>query len=308
MEHTSENAGSRRLLWHWLVALIAAVALGVVVGVWLVTGTQQAREPSDDVLPIGRNLTIGDVTVELSGVATTVEGVEFHYSHSTSDPEMAVYPVGQPKVVNGEESLARIRKTVAEGGNRFTTSFTWRKRDADVPDTVDLHMGSFVVSRPEVSGGGQIELGEEYRSRITTDRRSVVVPLAAEFILDGRHFRATEMRLMRDPDSTEFTSFVLTIKPVDDLTNITEIAFVGDSNVSATDEAGNSYGWLGTNTLWKRSPGSRTVVKQELRFAGAPPPSGTTLNLNIEGAGEAVGPFVFEDILIHADGRQYEGR
>ena len=303
MEHTSENAGSRRLLWPWLVALVAAVALGVVVGVWLLTGTQQAWESSDVILPIGRNLTIGDVTVELSGVVSNDEGVAFHYSHSTSDPDMAIYPVGQPKVVNGEESLARIRKTVAEGGNRFTTSFTWRKRDADVPNTVGLHMGSFVVSRPEVSGGGQIELGEEYRSRIATDRRSVAVPLTTEIILDGRHFRATELRLSRDRSSTEFTNFVLTIKPVNDLANITELASVGEANVSVTDEAGSSYRWLGTRTVWQRSPGSRTVERQELRFAGAPP-SGTTLNLIIEGAGEVVGPFVLENIPLHADSGQ----
>ena len=304
MEHTSENAGSRRLLWPWLVALVAAVALGVVVGVWLLTGTQQVRGASDDVLPIGRSLTTGDVTVELSGVASTAEGVEFHYSHSTSDPDMAVYPVGQPEVVNGEESLARIRRTVAEGGNRFTTSFTWRKRDADVSNTVDLHMGSFVVSRPEVAGSGQIELGEAFRTPIATDKRDVKVPLTAEIILDGRHFRATEMRLTRDPDSTEFTSFVLTIKPVGDLANITELASVGEANVSVTDEAGSSYRWLGTKTVWQQSPQSRTVVMQELKFAGAPPPSGTMLNLNIEGAGEAVGPFVFEDIPLLADDEQ----
>jgi len=304
MEYTSENAGSRRLLWPRLVALVSAVGLCAAVGIWLLTGTQQTREPSDDVLPIGRNLTIGDVTVELSGVVSTAEGVEFHYSHSTSDPDMAVYPVGQPEVVNGEESLARIRKTVAEGGNRFTTSFTWRKRDADVPNTVDLHMGSFVVVRPEVAGGGQIALGEAFRTPIATDKHDVKVPLTAEIILDGRHFRATEMRLTRDPDSTEFTSFVLTIKPVGDLANITELATVGDANVLISDDAGNFYRWLGTETLWKQSPGSRTVVKQELRFAGAPPPSGTTLNLNIEGVGEVIGPFVFEDIPLLADDEQ----
>ena len=304
MEHTSENAGSRRLLWPCLVALVAAVGLCTAVGIWLLTGTQQAREPSDDVLPIGRSLTFGDVTVELSGVLSTYEGVVFHYSHSTSDPDMGIYPVGQPEVVNGDESLARISQTVAKGGNRFTTSFTWRKRDAGVPNTVDLHLGSFVVSRPEVSGGGQIELGEEYRSRIAAGQRSVEVPLTAEISLDGRHFHATEMRLSRDADATEFASLVLTIKPVDDLAGLTELAPVGDTNITLADDAGNSYSWLGTRTLWQRSPESRRVVMQELRFAGAPSASGSTLNLNIEGVGEAVGPFVFEDISLLADGKQ----
>lgn len=304
MEHTSENAGSRRLPWPWLVAIVAAGALGVVVGVWLLTGAQQTRESSDVILPIGRSLTIGDVTVELSGVISTYEGVEFHHSHSTSDPDMAVYPVGQPEIVNADEHMARISQTVAEGGDRFTTSFTWRKKDADVPRVVDLRLGSYVVSQPGLSGGGQIPLGEKYPSRVATDKRNVEVPLTSEIILGDRTFRATEMRLTRDPDTREFINFVLTIKPVNDLASITELAPVGDTSITLTNDAGRSYRWLGTKTLWKHSSESRTVVMQELRFAGTPPASGSTLNLNIKGAGEVVGPFVFEDVRLVAEDEQ----
>ena len=298
MEHTTENAGSRRLLRPWLVSLIALIALSLAAGVWLYSKTKQGTAPSDDVLAIGRSLTIGGVTVELSGVVSDDEGVEILYSLNTSNPDVALYPVGQPDMANGEESLARINKTVAEGGSRYKTSFTWRKRDEGVPDAVDLHMGSFVGSRPGLSGGGQISLGDEYRTSIAAEGRYAKVPLAADILLDGRLYRANEMLLLRDSDSTEFTRFVLTIKPVDDLASVAELAPVGDTSITLTDDAGRSYRWLGTRTLWKRSSESRTIVRQELKFAGAPPASSSTLTLSIKGASEVVGPFVFEDFRL----------
>ena len=304
MEHTTGNASSRRLLRPWLVGLIALIALCLAAGVWLYSKTPQWTEPRDDVLAIGRSLTIGDVTVELSGFVSNDEGVEIIYSLNTSNPDVALHPVGQPDMANGEESLARINETVAEGGNRFTTSFTWRKRDEGVPDAVDLHMGSFVVSRPGLSGGGQIPLGEEYRASVADDGHYAEVSLAADILLDGRLYRASEILLLRESGSTEFNSFNLIIKPVDDLASITELASAGDTSITLTDDAGSSYRWLGTKTLWKRSPGSRTVVMQELKFVGAPPASGSTLTLGIKGAGEVVGPFVFKDVRLVAEDEQ----
>ena len=156
-------------------------------------------------------------------------------------------------MLNDNDPEARISKTIAEGSNRFTTSFTWRRRDEGVPDAVDLHMGSFVIVRPEVSGGGQISLGDEYRSSIAAEGHYAEVPLAADILLDGRLYRANEMLLLRESGSTEFTRFVLTLKPVDDSARIMEIASAGKTSVTLTDDAGSSYRWLGTKTLWKRS-------------------------------------------------------
>ena len=281
------------------VCLVLLSSLSMM-GCQLGLGEQRPEEPIESGLAIDRSLTMGEVTVKLTELISTEDGVNIRHSHRASDPDVALYPVGQPEIVNADEPIARIGKTVAEGGNLSTTSFTWRKSAVGVPDVADVRMGSFVVSRPEVSGAGQIELGEDYRSRIEADKRNVGVPLKAEITLDGRHFRATEMLLTREPGSKEFAGFVLTIKPADDVASITELAPVGSTSVILTDDADSSYRWLGTKTLWKRSPESRTVVKQELKFAGAPPASGSRLNLNIEGVGEVVGPFVFKDVPLLA--------
>ena len=275
------------------LALLSSLSM---IGCQLGLGEQRPEEPIEIGIAIDRSLTMGEVTVELSELVSTEDGVNIRHWHGTSDPDVIIHPVGQPEIVSADESMARISKSFAEGGNLFTTSFTWRKSDVGVPDVADVRMGSFVVSRPEVSGAGQIELGEEYRSRIATDKRNVEVPLTAKVTLAGRHFRATEMLLTREPGSKEFAGFVLTIKPADDVASVTELAPVGSTSVILTDDADSSYRWLGTTTLWKRSPESRTVVKQELKFAGAPPASVSRLNLNIEGVGEVVGPFVFKDV------------
>ena len=290
-----------RMVAATCLALILPLAM---VGCQLGLGEQRPASPSDNVLAIDRSLTIADITVELSELVITEDGVDIRHSHSPSDSDLALYPVGQPEIANRDEPIARIAKTVAEGSNRFATSFTWRKRDEGVPNVVDMHMGSFVVSRPGLSGEGQITLGEEYRASIAAEGHYAKVPLAADILLDGRLYRANEMLLLREPGSTEFTRFVLTIKPVDDLASITELATVGNTSVTLTDDAGSSYRWLGTKTLWKRSPESRTVVMQELRFAGAPPASGSTLNLKTRGAGEVVGPFVFKDVRLVAEDEQ----
>ena len=290
-----------RVVTATCLALFLPLAM---VGCQLGLGGQRPASPSDNVIAVGRSLTIADITVELSELVITEDGVDIRHSHSTSDLDLALYPVGQPELLNGDDPKARISKTVAEGSNRFTTSFTWRKRDEGVPDAVHLYLGSFVVSRSSLSGGGQISLGEEYRASIAAEGHYAKVSLAADILLDGRLYRASEILLLREPGSTEFNSFNLTIKPVDDLASITELASAGDTSITLTDDAGSSYRWLGTKTLWKRSPGSRTVVMQELKFVGAPPASGSTLTLGIKGAGEVVGPFVFKDVRLVAEDQQ----
>ena len=283
---------------------LAMFSLMAMVGCQLASGEQRLTEPSENALRIDRSLTLADITVTLSELVITEEGVELHHSHGASDPDLALRPVGQPEMVKGDDPIARISEMVAKGDNGFVTSSTWRRRDDGLPNAVDLHMDSFVVIRRDVSGGGQISLGEEYRSRIAADKRNVKVPLTAEITLHGRLFIATEMRLTRDRASTEFTRFVLTITPADGLASITELASVGDANITLTDDAGSSYRWLGTRTLWQRSSESRTIARQELMFAGVPPASVSTLNLNIKGAGEIVGPFVFRDVPLPADGER----
>ena len=285
-----------------MMSIILLMPLAMV-GCHLGLGVQRSEEPIGSMLAIDRSLTMAEVTVELSELASTKNGVDIRHSYSTSDPDSALYPVGQPAIMTGDQPVARISKTIAEGDNTFVTSFTWRKRDDGLPNTVDLHMDSFVVIRRDLSGGGQISLGEEYRSHIAADKRNVEVPVTAEITLHGRLFMATEMRLTREPASTEFTRFVLTVTPVDGLASITELASVGDANITLTDDTGSSYRWLGTRTLWQRSSESRTIARQELMFAGVPPASVSTLNLNIKGAGE-VGPFVFRDVPLPADGEQ----
>ena len=121
------------------LALLLPLAM---VGCQLGLREQRSASPSDNVLAIDGSLTIADITVELSELVITEDGVDIHHSHSTSDPDLALYPVGQPEMGNGDEPIARISKTVAEGSNRFTTSFTWRKRDEGVPNAVDMRRWS----------------------------------------------------------------------------------------------------------------------------------------------------------------------
>ena len=250
-----------------------------------------------DALSIDRSITIGDVTVALSQAVGTDERIEIRHSYQAVNADVALYPVGLPDILNDQESIARIDKTVAESGNHFVTTFVWRRNAGDT-DTADIYLGSLVVSEPELSGEGQIVLGEEYRSGIATESHYAEVPLSDDISVGDRQYRVTEMALLREQDSPEFTSFILTIRPVNESASVTELASVVGNGVSLTDDAGHSYRWLGTTTRWNHSLESRTVAWQEIKFAGSPQVSGGLLSLGLRGAGVVVGPFVFEDVRL----------
>ncbi len=119
---------------------------------------------------------LNGIIVALSQAVRTDERIEIRHSYQAMNADVALYPVGLPDILNDQESIARIDKTVAESGNHFVTTFVWRQNAGDT-DTADIYLGSLVVSEPELSGEGQIVLGEEYRSRITTGSHYAEVPL-----------------------------------------------------------------------------------------------------------------------------------
>ena len=57
-----------------------------------------------------------------------------------------------------------------------------------------------------------------------------------------------------------------------------------------------------SRTGWNKDPDSRTVAWQQLSFEGAHSGLSSTLTLSVTGGGEAVGPFVFEDIRLVPEG------
>ena len=254
-----------------------------------------------DALLIDRNMSIDGITVELSQAIRTDERIEIRHSYQAANAGVVLYPVGRPDILNGQESIARIDRAVAESGSHFATNFAWRRNAGDT-DTADIHLGSLVVSEPELSGEGQIVLGEEYRSGIATDSHYAEVPLSDDISVGDKQYRVTEMLLLREQNSPEFSSFILTVRPVNESASVTELASVVGTGVTLTDDAGGSYRWLGTTTRWNHSLESRTVAWQEIKFAGTPAVSGVMLSLGLRGAGVLVGPFVFQDVRLVAEG------
>ncbi len=290
---------SRRVSLFLVLGLIAAAA---VVSIFAAEPILLAQS-NDRTLTIDETLTIGDITVELSESVKTADGLDIGYTYRPSKADMVVHPIGVPEIRSSETAVG-ARKGVVNSRNNFTASFPWNPGKSGYNETADISLGSFVVSKPDIFGSARIELGTDYASGIPASEQSASVSLDTDLHVGERHYRITDMTLLRDTESAGFSTFKLTLHPVNDSAGNTEIASGGKASVVLTDDAGNTYQWLGTRTHWSKSRNSRNVAWQQLTFEGTLPPSVSTLSLDITGGGNVAGPFVFEDVrVVPVDGR-----
>ena len=272
----------------------------------VVVATTVMAQTDDATLTVGRSLTIGDITVELSEITETPDGLDIRHTYRTARSDTDAYLIGVPEIRTGEAWVG-ARKGVRAGDNSLTTNIPWRSEVPGYGEVASVNLGSFVVSTPDISGSAQIALGADYASDIVTEDLSVEIPLNADLRMGSRHYRITKMILVRNPDAADFRDFRLTITPVNEAADKTELAAGGPAAVTLTDNNGNAYAWLGARTRWDNSPTSRTIEWQQLTFEGLPPSATSALTLNIRGGGDVVGPFVFESVrLVSEDIEQTE--
>lgn len=282
---------------------IFAICLAAATVLWFLADSTLLAQSTDDSLTTDESLTISGITVELSESVKTAKGIDIGHTFRTGNADMVLHPIGVPEIRSGE-TVVRARKGVVGGRGNFTTSIPWDTAKAKHTNVADVDLGSFVVSKPNISGSSRISLGADYGASIATESSSASILLNANLDVSGRRYLVSKMTLFGNENGAGFSSFSLTLSPKNDAAKRTEIASGGVADVALTDDRGNSYQWTRTRTNWNKDTNSRTVAWQQLSFDGAPPSTASTLTLSVTGGGEVVGPLVFEDVrLVSGDGK-----
>ena len=221
-------------------------------------------------LPINLTQTIGGFTVELTAIKDTADGIEIKKSYQTNIPLENYLSVGSPEI-------------------RYSNGVTESEFDAYLPapgEEVDISLGSFIVADTGLSGVVDIPLSSRAENGDLSPQ--------PELLVGSKRYAITSLL------SAE-TQTTISVKPLNQAAQYGIVGVGANAPVDAilSDGAGKSYNFFFGSMEFH--PFNQALEKQTLVFAGidlANLPSSEVLTLTIRGAGNVVGPFVFENVHV----------
>ena len=227
-------------------------------------------------LPINLTQTIGGFTIELTAIEDTADGIEVKQSYQTNISEMNYLPVGSPEI-------------------RYSDGVTDSADGASLPapgEDVDISLGSFIVADTGLSGVVDIPLSSRAENGDLSPQ--------PELLVGSKRYAVTSLRFETFP-WFEGMRVIVDTKPLNRAAEYGMLGVVAFSSAHATltDGDGGVYDILFGSTEF--APFNQVVNGQSLMFKSAERKcfsSGDILTLNIRGAGNIVGPFVFENVHV----------
>lgn len=285
-----------------IVASVSAVTVAILVA-------QDIGASEDGTLVVNRSLTIDDVTVKLESLKVDSGVLEVRHSASTTPKELYAYDHGLHivKFANGEEIELLANRADANGATQ-TSYFLLGRRQLGINDVVDVNLGTYLVPRADIFGSTRIDLPKGFYEAFQAGQE--YIPLDAELFADyhhkvisdeSLHYRITSIGIFENRHPVAST-FNLTLEPTNSWSEQLPLASVGDDKVILKDDEGREYGFGGTSAHWERQFVDGHRVRKlgyiRLRFDGLPSPTASHFKLQIEGAAESIGPFVFEGVHV----------
>lgn len=287
------------------ILLIVAFGVALTALVYYGVSTEAVVQESDPALTvlttqtINRNLTIGEITVELEEVKHSPDTLTAMYSYQVSDTNLVV-----DQMINGID-LIRADGSVNDSLSSYRTddgskvvNFDVSTRIPGAGENVSISLGSYIVAAPEISGSVNIPLGSEYATALGKESETngpVRIPLQTEMSIGDRRYNVAEMLVFPQ-------KFRLWIYPVNESARSAELGVIDPSSVvTLIDNTGTSYRYLGGDTAFDNlSP--RGHKWRQFIFVGRVLPSVTSLTFSVNGGANIVGPFVFENIALVSEG------
>lgn len=227
-------------------------------------------------LPINLTQTIGGFTVELTAIKDTADGIEVKKSYQTNISEMNYLSVGSPEI-------------------RYSNGATESEFDAYLPapgEAVDISLGSFIVADTGLTGAVDIPLSSMAKNGDLSPQ--------PELLVGSKRYAITSLRFETFP-WFEGMRVIVDTKPLNRAAEYGMLGVVAFSSAHATltDGDGGVYDILLGSTEF--APFNQVVNGQSLTFKSTERKrfsSGDILTLSIHGAGNIVGPFVFENVHV----------
>ena len=227
-------------------------------------------------LPINLTQTIGGFTVELTAIEDTADGIEVKQSYQTNISEMNYLPVGSPEI-------------------RYSDGVTDSADGASLPapgEDVDISLGSFIVADTSLTGAVDIPLSSRAENGDLSPQ--------PELLVGSKRYAVTSLRFETFP-GFEGMRVIVDTKPLNRAAEYGMLGIVASSPAHATltDGGGSVYDVAFGRT--KFAPFNQALTGQSLMFESAERKrfsSGDILTLSIRGAGNIVGPFVFENVHV----------
>ena len=227
-------------------------------------------------LPINLTQTIGGFTVELTAIKDTADGIEVKRSYQTNIPLENYLSVGSPEI-------------------RYSNGVTESEFDAYLPapgEAVDISLGSFIVADTSLTGAVDIPLSSRAENGDLSPQ--------PELLVGSKRYAVTSLRFETFP-GFEGMRVIVDTKPLNRAAKYGMLGIVAFSSAHATltDGDGGVYDVLFGSTEF--APFNQVVNGQSLTFESMERKrfsSGDILTLSIRGAGNIVGPFVFENVHV----------
>lgn len=227
-------------------------------------------------LPINLTQTIGGFTVELTAIEDTADGIEIKQSYQTNISEKNYLQIGSPEI-------------------RYSNGVTESEFDAYLPapgEEVDISLGSFIVADTSLTGAVDIPLSSRAENGDLSPQ--------PELLVGSKRYAVTSLGF-ETIQGFEGMRVIVDTKPLNRAAEYGMLGIVAFSSAHATltDGDGGVYDVLFGRT--KFAPFNQALTGQSLMFESAERKrfsSGDILTLNIRGAGNIVGPFVFENVHV----------
>ena len=296
--------------WSLRKIYVITVILTIVVGVTVVIA-QDMLAGYDGGLDVNRTITIGDITVTLESLKAESGVLEVVHSASTNPKKVRAYGYGQHSVVfkNGDE--IELDGNMADADGRTQTSyFVIGGRGLGIDDVVTINLGSYLVPREDIFGSTRIDLPQDFYKAFKEGHE--VMRLDADLFADyhhnvisddSLHYRITRLTLKEARNPSVSSLMTLKLEPANEWARQVPLAAVGGDRVILKDDVGGEYGRGGTSVRWGGSEevegySVRKISEVVLMFSALPSPNASYFELQVEGAAESVGPFVFEDVQV----------
>ena len=242
--------------------------------------------------------TIGNITVTLHEVTKAGEIVGLRYSYEIDHPTLGendLLAFGAPKLKHLDGKVTRLHEHVNVNENTEIFKFKPHSTSTGIEDqsgnTIDAHVGWYVIPRHDVSSTANIAVGPSYASAMKDEETYIEVDLAADLTAGDRTYQVA--KLFADKGM----GFGLIIVPANNEAKNFALGSVGPMEVTLTDNLGTSFLFNGSSTGTVEAASGIEVASQQFNFLGELDPAATSLKLTIEGGGgEVVGPFVFDGI------------
>ena len=212
----------------------------------------------------------------MTAIEDTADGIEVKQSYQTNIPLKNYLPVGSPEI-------------------RYSNGVTESEFDASIPapgEAVDISLGSFIVADTSLTGAVDIPLSSRAENGDLSPQ--------PELLMGSKRYAVTSLGF-ETIQGFEGMRVIVDTKPLNRAAEYGMLGIVAFSSAHATltDGDGGVYDVLFGRT--KFAPFNQALTGQSLMFESAERKrfsSGEILTLSIRGAGNIVGPFVFENVHV----------